>query len=524
MNPNNRIFTGKCAISQTGSGTGYWIVSITNFNDPGGQFDATEINAGDYLYFSDSGNPYSLEIILVVSASGSNATVRVDNVGVTEIGSVPTTPTAFVSRRSVNYGLSPWVANLSGNDNQLHQEYTTFLIDELFAAASGGGGGITDLGITGTSSPLTLTSSTGTDVTIIAGTNVTLAGTANTLTINAVGDGQGVTAVTASAPLASTGGNTPNISLSGIVPVGNGGTGSATQNWWDLATDQTSLGTKRTTGGLLVGSIAPFTGHRFGTTSQHIVAYKGGSAALSAESLWQDFNGEVHEINSQVTSGTTNEHRVVATGDDSANKGSKFTEYARAAGASKNVVKTTERGVYAADLPYLTIGSAGSSTMFANSTYNSALNVPGTGVAIEGTVGYLFTSNGGAGGEDFRIVQKSGATYTTTASINATFNGWNVGSDKKLKHDIETVNVTPELIRKLNTRKFKWNHSDAEDLGVIAQDFLEDDILKLILRGNEEEGLQVNPLGIAALALGAVKTLQKQIDELKEEIELLKNK
>ena len=37
-----------------------------------------------------------------------------------------------------------------------------------------------------------------------------------------------VTAVTAGSPLSSTGGNTPNITLSGTVPIGNGGTGNTT--------------------------------------------------------------------------------------------------------------------------------------------------------------------------------------------------------------------------------------------------------------------------------------------------------
>lgn len=42
------------------------------------------------------------------------------------------------------------------------------------------------------------------------------------------GGGGTVTSVTASAPLASSGGNTPNISLTGIVPVADGGTNSST--------------------------------------------------------------------------------------------------------------------------------------------------------------------------------------------------------------------------------------------------------------------------------------------------------
>lgn len=42
------------------------------------------------------------------------------------------------------------------------------------------------------------------------------------------GGGGGVSSVTASAPLASSGGSTPNVSLAGIVPVANGGTGRST--------------------------------------------------------------------------------------------------------------------------------------------------------------------------------------------------------------------------------------------------------------------------------------------------------
>lgn len=53
-----------------------------------------------------------------------------------------------------------------------------------------------------------------------------------------------VTSVTASSPLASSGGTTPNISFTGILPVANGGTGSATQNFVDLTTTQSISGAK----------------------------------------------------------------------------------------------------------------------------------------------------------------------------------------------------------------------------------------------------------------------------------------
>jgi hypothetical protein len=66
---------------------------------------------------------------------------------------------------------------------------------------------------------------------LVAGTNVTITGTWPNQTINSSGGGGGggtVTAVSASAPLASSGGTSPNISLTGTVPVANGGTGTAT--------------------------------------------------------------------------------------------------------------------------------------------------------------------------------------------------------------------------------------------------------------------------------------------------------
>jgi hypothetical protein len=69
----------------------------------------------------------------------------------------------------------------------------------------------------------------------------------------AIGGGSGtVTAVTASAPLASSGGTTPNITLSGALPTANGGTG----NIYGIATSAPLLQTTNFTiseiGGVLV--------------------------------------------------------------------------------------------------------------------------------------------------------------------------------------------------------------------------------------------------------------------------------
>ena len=58
----------------------------------------------------------------------------------------------------------------------------------------------------------------------------------------------GVTSVTASSPLSSSGGATPDITLTGIIPISLGGTGSAIQNFVDLSTAQTVGGAKTFSG------------------------------------------------------------------------------------------------------------------------------------------------------------------------------------------------------------------------------------------------------------------------------------
>src|SRR5439155_14904706 len=65
---------------------------------------------------------------------------------------------------------------------------------------------------------------------------------------------QPITAVTASSPLASSGGSTPNISLSGVVAIANGGTGSSTQNFVDLSTSQSIGGAKTFTSAISMSS------------------------------------------------------------------------------------------------------------------------------------------------------------------------------------------------------------------------------------------------------------------------------
>lgn len=128
-----RVFSGQANAAQTGSTGTYWVVSLTGFNDPGG-LDGTNIAIGDYIEFNTSGKEYQLQITLVVTSTFNSATVRVSRVGITGISSVPTGQVA-VSRRTVNFGFTPSIANISGNDNQIKMEYTMYKIDSLLKIA-----------------------------------------------------------------------------------------------------------------------------------------------------------------------------------------------------------------------------------------------------------------------------------------------------------------------------------------------------------------------------------------------------
>ena len=97
------------------------------------------------------------------------------------------------------------------------------------AAVANGGTGVSTVPANG---QILIGNGTGYSVANIqAGANVTVTNSAGGITISATGGGGGgggVSGVTATAPLASSGGSVPDISLSGTVPVANGGTGAAT--------------------------------------------------------------------------------------------------------------------------------------------------------------------------------------------------------------------------------------------------------------------------------------------------------
>lgn len=507
--------TATCSALQNGNGAGYWQVLLTGFNNAGGVYSASDVQVGDYLYISDGGIPYALEIITVISPSGSSVTVRVDNTGVTGIAGVSTTNSAWVSRGTPHYRYTPWLSNLTQEDNQIHQEANWHRLDSLLygidTTGSGGGASPTNLAVSGTSSPLTLTSSTGNDVTVTAGTNVTLSGSSGNITINSTNPGGDLTEIQATSPLSVTSGTgpIPTVALTGIVPVANGGTGSATLNYWDLTTDQVSAGVKRTSGGLLYGSSAPLTGQKFGTTTGGLVGLKG-TSSFTSESTWQNFSGLVIESN---LSGSLETTRFIATGNDATPNSSAFEWGIRPPGGSRDVGYEMKLTSYSpapgVNLAQLIIDDAS-----VGSTTPSALTLPYRGVAIASNAGF---------GESFQILQEGALGLTVRANdaiqafIESSSGGWAYFSDSTLKHDIVPISLTKDQILGFGAYTFEWNGSDSTDVGIIAQDFQGDPILERVLRGPDSL-LGVSPLAMASLALEAASNLQLQLLENKDSL------
>ena len=95
----------------------------------------------------------------------------------------------------------------------------------LSAPPTGGGGGVTSVTA---SAPVVSSGGAFPNISLTAGTSTNDVLTWNgSAWVSAPPSGGGVSSVTASAPLASSGGATPDISLTGIIPVANGGTGQS---------------------------------------------------------------------------------------------------------------------------------------------------------------------------------------------------------------------------------------------------------------------------------------------------------
>lgn len=117
------FLAGKFSFSQSGGGSGYW-QATGNFTDESGFYDASSIQIGDLLCFTDAGIGYYLPVTEIVSATPPTLTIKVSNVGITNIVSLPTALGA-ICRPSTNVLAPSYVAGVTNPDLQTILGYFT---------------------------------------------------------------------------------------------------------------------------------------------------------------------------------------------------------------------------------------------------------------------------------------------------------------------------------------------------------------------------------------------------------------
>lgn len=153
-------------ITTRGTGTSAVVKMINTTPSTGRQWDMVSDDDGDWFLTNSS-------LGVSLSVSGTTGDVNIpDKLILSSLASTPTSILGInasneVSGITVGSGLTLSAGVLSAS----------------------GGGGATNLTFSGASSPVTLASSTGTDVTFVAGTGITLSQSSNALTINATNSG-----------------------------------------------------------------------------------------------------------------------------------------------------------------------------------------------------------------------------------------------------------------------------------------------------------------------------------------------
>jgi len=95
-------------------------------------------------------------------------------------------------------------------------------------------------------------------------------------------------------------------------------------------------------------------------------------------------------------------------------------------------------------------------------------------------------------------------------------------SDETLKENVKTLSDSLENILKIDGVSFDWKEDGKSDIGFIAQEV--EDVYPELVSINEETGLKsLDYAGLIAPLLEAVKEQQREIEDLRNEVELLKN-
>lgn len=140
-------------------------------------------------------------------------------------------------------------------------------------------------------------------------------------------------------------------------------------------------------------------------------------------------------------------------------------------------------------------------------TYNGSSAITVSVAATTANTSNTIVARNGSG--DFSAGSISCANVTATFTVEAA--DFNSTSDENLKANIQTVENPLETLQQLRGVTFDWKTTNKPSVGVIAQEV--EQILPQLV--NEGEHKSVNYNGLIGVLIEAVKELQKEIEELK---------
>ena len=336
--------------------------------------------------------------------------------------------------------------------------------------------------------------------------------------------------------------STTATAYSGTLPVANGGTGSATQNFVDLTTDQTVVGAKTFSDNLTVNANESISGNQTvggtlgvtGTTTVDVLS--AGATTLSSNTV---SGNETVGGTLGVTGATTLSSNTVS-GNETV--GGTFgvtgttTVDVLSAGAttlSSNTVsgdETVGGTLGVTGTTTVAVLSAGATTLSSNTvsgdeTVGGTLGVTGiTTVAVLSAGATTLSSNTVSGDETVggTLGVTGTSSFGTVNVVNLTVSGtFTNNSDKRLKRNIEPLTNSLQTVMQLNPVSYekKANLTSTDYLikenGFIAQDLQK--VLPILVNTDKSKDslLSINYVAIIPILTQAIQEQQKQIEALK---------
>jgi hypothetical protein len=277
--------------------------------------------------------------------------------------------------------------------------------------------------------------------------------------------------------------------VTGTLPVANGGTGSATQNFVDLTNTQTVNGEKTFTGGATFNSSISLSNNQNGNTAIGIFNTTAGANSASYYIFSTDINSGNGLFGKY--SLTTTPYKII--------------------GASNTFLYN---GTIAGDLAIFNDYANGSIKLAAGGSSSAHLTITSTGAA---TFGSSVTAT------DLRLTNLTNVTDLRTDADGDLFNG----SDFNLKNSIDTINYGLKDVLKLKPVQFNWNDvnrnlNEYKNLGFIAQDVM--DVIPNAASSMGDGDMQVDYNAIVATLTKAIQEQNLLIKALEQRIINLENK